>query len=262
MKYFQYSFLENFNSFIFFVQEFNMTNRYLKISLLCLTLFSFILYSAVCREPEATAVIDWTRTDGIVNRALFSTQGFMQIYKCDDPMVMDTFKLTNPHDTQTRLETYIHQMEPVNDNDDPNVMNWAKMYPQKMIRFIDDRKSFENELDSQGIETLSLLCYLAPWLKSEDIENPIKDIDEWVEFACAVIESYNGKGEDYRPILRYVEIWNEPNMEMFYTGSMESYFKLFNAAADRIHRDYPGVMVGGPASCLALQTRGMDAGIY
>ena len=213
--------------------------------LLCL----FILGTLSCfpAEQTATVVIDWTRNDGSINRAIFSTQGFMQVYVCKNPMVLDGFKLLNPKDTQTRLETYIDQMEPENDDTNPYHFNWEKFHPKKMIRFIDDRDAFDKILSEMQIEPLSLLCYLAPWLRSNDPSHPINNIEEWTEFACAVIHSYNVNDNSHRPNLRYVEIWNEPNMEQFYTGTMESYFELFNTTADRIHKDYPGVMVGGPA---------------
>jgi hypothetical protein len=208
-----------------------------------------LLAAAPCLAQTTTtmAVIDWTRSDRRVNRPLFSTQGFMQVYMEKNPMVMDTFKLTNPTGTQTRLETYIHQMEPANDNDDPRKFNWDGYHPEKMIRFINDRTRFDRTLRELGMEPLSLLCYNVDWLNSGNESDPIRDKDEWAEFAAAVVESYNGGGSKYRPNLRYVEVWNEPNMKQFYTGTMDSYFDLFKRTADRIHRSYPGVMVGGPA---------------
>ncbi len=215
---------------------------------LALTL-AFLLLSGLtaAAEPEATVTVDWASPIGCVNRAIFSTQGFMQIYSSENPMVLDTFLLLNPDGTHTRLETYIHQMEPQNDNADPNIFNRDAFHPQNMIRFIPDRDPFEKFLDFTGMERLSLLCYMADWLKSDDPDNPIRNINEWAEFAAAVVETYNGRGENLSPRLKYVEIWNEPNMKQFYSGTRDSYFELFNRTADRIHRDYPGVMVGGPA---------------
>lgn len=213
-----------------------------------LLLFLLIATFASAQTPQPMrAVVDFTKTDGQINRPIFSAQGFMQIYVEKNPLVLDTFMLINPQNTHTRLETYINQMEPENDNDDPNIFNWQKFYPNKMIRFIDETETFNKTLARLGMEPLSLLCYNTNWLKSDNPDYPIKSIPEWTEFASAVIEYYNGSGENYFPNLRYVEIWNEPNMSDFYTGSMQSYFDLFNAASERIHKNYPGVMVGGPA---------------
>ncbi len=197
-------------------------------------------------SADATAVIDWTRAEGCVNRPLFSTQGFMQVYVEPNPLVMDTFTLINPAGTHTRLETYIHQMEPENDNADPETFDWSKFHVDKQIRFIEDRGAFLKVVDTLGMEPLALLCYNVDWLKSDDPDDQIKDEDEWAEFAAAVVQSYNGTGEDYRPALRLVEIWNEPNWSNFIMGTKQAYFDLYNTAARRIHRDYPGVIVGGP----------------
>lgn len=205
----------------------------------------------------ATAVVDWTRSDGQVNRALFSTQGFMQVNGEPNPMVMETFTLLNPAGTQTRLETYIHQMEPENDNDDPDTFNWAALHPDKQIRFVKDHNAFLKTVAALGMEPLALLCYNVDWLRSNNPDDQIADRDEWAEFAAAVVQSYNGiRGDTYKLNLRLVEIWNEPNFSDFRIGTMDAYFDLFNKTARRIHRDYPGVLVGGPAVTKA----GKDAG--
>ncbi len=231
-----------------------MVVRPLQISGSVLMVLALICSNISPAGPDAAAVVDWTRNEGRINRGIFSTQGFMQVYVEQNPMVMDSFLLTNPAGTHTRLETWIHRMEPENDNDDPNVFNWDAMRPQEMIRFITNRDEFDAFVKSVGMEPLSLLCYNADWLKSDDEDKPIASHDEWVEFAAAVVESYNGNGETYEPRLRYVEVWNEPNMRDFYTGTMESYTDLFERSASRIHRNYPGVMVGGPAISHAWHT--------
>lgn len=208
-------------------------------------------------EPPATIVVDWTRATGTVNRPLFSLQGFMQVVDQPDPMVMQTFLLTNPQGTQTRLEIWPHLMEPENDNDDPHTIDWDRMHPDKMIRFIPDTDSFLHLVEEDlGMESLALITYNnAEWMKSDDPEKPVADHDEWAEFAAAVVETFNGRTpEDYRPRMRLAQIWNEPNMPHFYGGTMETYFDLFNTVADRLHADYPGVMVGGPNISRAWHT--------
>jgi hypothetical protein len=217
--------------------------RFLAILALCL--------AVPCASPAQETIpveVDWTRSEGQLNRAIFSIQGFMQVVDEEDPMVMDTFLLLNPQGTQTRLETWIHLMEPENDNDDPAVFDWDRLHPNKMIRFIEDRKPFEELLDELGMERLSLLCYNVDWLRSGDRDRPVRDNEEWAEFAAAVVETYNGVpgSPDYHPNLRLVQIWNEPNFEMFWEGTDEAFFDLYNAAAKRIRANYPGVLVGGP----------------
>lgn len=217
-----------------------------------LLLSVFTIFAVVClfnaNGSDTKVVVDFTRADTMVNRGLFSYQGFMQIRESGDPLGLDTFKLVNPAGTHTRLEIWINRMEPVNDDNDPNHFNWEKFYPEKMIRFIDDGSKFLNEVEALGMEHLLLLCYTVDWLKDpENPDIPIRDIDEWVEFAAAVVQSFNKSGEDYRLRARFVEVWNEPNLKMFWSGSEKLYMDLFNATAERIHKNYPGVLVGGPA---------------
>ncbi len=217
--------------------------------------FSFISTIAVdqtqAADPEVTTVVtvDWTNVTGRINRAIFSLEGLPKVYQTakTNPTLMPSYLLLNPQETFTRMETWIHLMEPENDNDDPEVFDWDRLYPQNMIRFVDDREDYEALLDRLGTERLSLLCYNVDWNKSEDESDPVADKHEWAEFAAAVVTDYNGTDPSNRPRLRYVEIWNEPNMPMFYGGTRESYFELFNIAADRLHRDHPEVQVGGPA---------------
>ncbi len=197
-------------------------------------------------EFEARAIVDFRKTTGDVNRAIFSTQGFMQVYVEENPMVMETFELTNPKDTQTRLETWIHRMEPENDNNDPSSFNWEGFDDQRMIRFIENRDEFEKVYhDDLGMEPLVLLGYNVEWNKSDDPESPVESHEEWAEFAAAVVESYNGSDDNYSPTMRLLQIWNEPNFH-FYTGTRENWFDLYNTTARRIRNEYPGVLIGGP----------------
>ncbi len=210
---------------------------------------TFVLYGFQNVEgtPEQV-VVDFNRADALVNRGVFSYQGFMQIRESGDPFGLDTFKLVNPAGTDTRLEIWIDRMEPENDDNDPSHFNWDKLYPERMIRFIKDSGTFLDEVESLGMEHLLLLGYTVEWLRDpQNPEIPVKSIPEWVEYAAAVVESFNGQGDSYRLRARFVEVWNEPNLRDFWSGSQQLYFDLFNATAQRIHRDYPGVMVGGPA---------------
>jgi hypothetical protein len=226
-----------------------MTRLFAVVALITLAMSAHAQRPSGPDVPPPTEIqVDWTQQQGEFNRALFSVQGFMQIYEQPDPYVMETFLLMNPMGTQTRMETWIDRMEPENDNDDPHVFNWDAFRPQQMVRFIDERDAFDAKLDELGMEKLSLLCYNVSWLRSGDKQQPVKDLEEWAEFAAAVVESYNGdpKSPDYKPNLQLVQIWNEPNMGQFWDGTDEAFFDLYNVAAKRIRENYPGVLVGGP----------------
>ena len=45
-----------------------------------------------------------------------------------------------------------------------------------------------------------------------------------------------------------MEVWNEPNMKSFWTGSMEDYFRLFETTHKALKHVHPGLQVGGPVT--------------
>ena len=54
----------------------------------------------------------------------------------------------------------------------------------------------------------------------------------------------------------YFEVWNEPNLPAFFTGSQQDYFDLYDATAATVKRVNPAYRVGGPA------TAGLDEGAW
>ena len=46
----------------------------------------------------------------------------------------------------------------------------------------------------------------------------------------------------------YFEVWNEPNLDGFWTGGQAGYFKLYEASARAVKRVDPAYRVGGPAT--------------
>jgi xylan 1,4-beta-xylosidase len=74
---------------------------------------------------------------------------------------------------------------------------------------------------------------------------PPKDYAKWGElahqWAMHCIEKY-GQAEVQQ---WYWEVWNEPNI-MYWHGSHEDYFKLYDYAVDGVRRALPTAVVGGP----------------
>lgn len=46
----------------------------------------------------------------------------------------------------------------------------------------------------------------------------------------------------------FFEVWNEPNLSYFWSGSMDEYFKLYRYAAEAVKAVDTGLRVGGPAT--------------
>lgn len=74
------------------------------------------------------------------------------------------------------------------------------------------------------------------------------DLKKWseliTEFLNFLIDRYGA--DEVRQW--YFEVWNEPNLGVFFAGSMKDYFELYKAAATAVKRVDAGIRVGGPAT--------------
>ena len=84
------------------------------------------------------------------------------------------------------------------------------------------------------------------------VVSPPKDWSRWRELVrdlvAHLVERY-GRAE-VRDRWSF-EVWNEPNLEVFWAGTPEDYFRLYDLAAEAIRSVDPGLRVGGPASAAA-----------
>jgi xylan 1,4-beta-xylosidase len=83
------------------------------------------------------------------------------------------------------------------------------------------------------------------------IISPPRDWDRWAELnrrlAAHLVERY-GLDE----VARWgFEVWNEPNLEVFWSGTQEEYFRLYAEASRAIKAVDGRLRVGGPASAAA-----------
>ncbi|GAA2009800.1 hypothetical protein JL107_17185 [Nakamurella flavida] len=81
--------------------------------------------------------------------------------------------------------------------------------------------------------------------------SPPRDMDRWVElvtrFTRHLIDRYGADeviGWDF-------EVWNEANLEVFWSGTKEEWFALYDATARAIKAVDPRIPVGGPSSAAA-----------
>lgn len=77
---------------------------------------------------------------------------------------------------------------------------------------------------------------------------PPKDFEKWAELIKSLvshlIERY-GKEEIES---WFFEVWNEPNLKVFWSSSQKKYFKLYKYTAEAIKSVNPNIKVGGPAT--------------
>lgn len=77
---------------------------------------------------------------------------------------------------------------------------------------------------------------------------PPAEFSEWAElveeFARHCVQRYGLK--EVREW--YFEVWNEPNLAGFWSGTQEAYFELYRHSAQAVKRVHPDLRIGGPAT--------------
>ncbi|MGI6148696.1 MAG: GH39 family glycosyl hydrolase, partial [Limnochordia bacterium] len=194
----------------------------------------------------AQIVVDAARVGEPINRGLFSIVNYQKLFQDGNELAQLQFAQLNPKGTQARIETRLSEAlsEPPPGED----IHWERdFHPEKNIVYVEDAQAFMEHVLEMGMEPVLLLGYSAPWFSTNGRPTgPPRRLNDWVEYALRTIESF-GFDEQGRSRIKYVEVWNEPNIEQFWTGTQQEYFSLFNATAKAIHQRFPGVMVGGPA---------------
>lgn len=206
-------------------------------SILCVFTFSV--------NAQESYRIDTEFSAGRINRELFSFVNYQYLFGNGDGKAVEEFLQLNPAGSGARIETRITEAEPDNDNDNPQVLDKNNFFPDKSIVYVSDSANFVEDVIELGMKPMLLLCYNAPWLaKDNRFTGAPKNVSEWVEFALGVISYFEEKAGTGS--IQYVEIWNEPNITTFWTGTKQEYFTLFNRAAEAIHKNFPHIQVGGP----------------
>ncbi len=95
--------------------------------------------------------------------------------------------------------------------------------------------------------------YRRPWAPGVDYKGltagwtyPPRDIEKWAELVYQWtrhnVERY-GSAEVER---WYFEVWNEPNLGFYWSGTAEDFYRLHDYAIDAVRRALPSAQVGGP----------------
>jgi xylan 1,4-beta-xylosidase len=77
---------------------------------------------------------------------------------------------------------------------------------------------------------------------------PPKDYDKWSNFIKAIVQHWTDRYGENELKKWYFEVWNEPNLPNFWSGSQEDYFKLYNVTAKAVKSVSKDYRVGGPAT--------------
>lgn len=77
---------------------------------------------------------------------------------------------------------------------------------------------------------------------------PPKDYKKWDGFIKNMVEHWQERYGKNEVKTWYFEVWNEPNLNIFFSGDMAEYFKLYQETANTIKSVSQDYKVGGPAT--------------
>lgn len=107
-----------------------------------------------------------------------------------------------------------------------------------------------------GMKPFVELAFMPDKLKSNDKTifwwkgniSPPKDYDKWQKLIQALVQHWTERYGEAEVKQWYFEIWNEPNLDFFFSGTQAEYFKLYEYSAKAIKSVSPKYRVGGPAT--------------
>lgn len=82
----------------------------------------------------------------------------------------------------------------------------------------------------------------------KDNVTPPSDYDAWEALISKTVQHWVDRYGLEKMKDWFFEIWNEPNLSAFWTGSQHDYFLLYRHAVKAIKNINPGLKVGGPAT--------------
>jgi len=125
--------------------------------------------------------------------------------------------------------------------------------PSYNFQYID--ALFDSILDS-GMKPFVEIGFMPDRLKSNDKTifwwkgniSPPNNYDKWQKLIRALTAHWTERYGENEVKKWYFEIWNEPNLEFFFTGTQADYFKLYQSTVEAVKSVSPNYRVGGPAT--------------
>lgn len=79
--------------------------------------------------------------------------------------------------------------------------------------------------------------------------HPPRDPAKWAAVCAGIVRHYNeGWAKGHRHVIRYWEIWNEPeNRPVMWTGTDAQFLELYRVTARTLRAEFPGIKIGGAA---------------
>ena len=110
------------------------------------------------------------------------------------------------------------------------------------------RDYYIKSINDLGINIIFRLGYSAEGKTAIPHNAPPLSYDKWADVVEHIVRHYNqGWANGLHANIRYWEIWNEPDIPSFWSGTPEQYFRLYETTAKALKAADPSLLVGGPA---------------
>jgi xylan 1,4-beta-xylosidase len=109
---------------------------------------------------------------------------------------------------------------------------------------------------SIGMKPFMELSFMPSTLSSGDTTvfhyktnvTPPRDYNQWQELIQKLVKNWSDRYGVDEVKKWFFEVWNEPNLKAFWTGSRDDYFQLYERTARAVKSIHPEFRVGGPAT--------------
>jgi len=108
---------------------------------------------------------------------------------------------------------------------------------------------FVDQAQKHNVEVLFILGYIPRWASSTP-DKPCgvgagqcaepRDLKEWRNYLTTVAEHYKGK-------VHYYELWNEPNLAQYYSGSVPGMVRMAQVASEALKEVDPSIQLISPS---------------
>jgi xylan 1,4-beta-xylosidase len=219
-----------------------------KINFILLSIFLFNFAGFARNEPKRTISASFTQVKGKTDRFYREVVGAGRIaeglradWQRDLKIVHDEcgFKYI-------RFHGLLH--------DEFGVYNEDKFgKPIYNFQYID---AVYDRILSIGMKPFVELAFMPDKLKSNDKTifwwkgniSPPNDYDKWQKLIRELVKHWTERYGENEVAQWYFEVWNEPNLDFFFSGSQADYFKLYEFSAKAVKSVSTEYRVGGPAT--------------
>lgn len=116
-------------------------------------------------------------------------------------------------------------------------VNWPNLEPSKGQWQFDRLDLYVSLAKQHGTGLLLPLSYSPSWASGKpEMTAPPKDLEDWRNYVKTVVSRYKGRIQGY-------EMWNEPNLSDFWSGSMDQMLTLTKEASEIIRSLDPQAII-------------------